>query len=1120
MKYIVFFLLLLFSVVQPARSQQTPTKNYIISRSYKQAGANANDVSKVVTQVQYLDGLGRPNQNVTVGQSPAGTDMVEPVEYDAAGRQVKQYLPFVATGNGSFKTNAIAEQAIWYSNNTAGLQTDPATPLDLNRAYNETIYQPSPLNRPSNTQGPGTRSPITYLSYGSNSASEINLFTYVPNSDIYQTISAGSYTAGTLYVTQRNDEDNLITLEFTDRQGRMVCKRVFASATDIVSTYYVYDKINQLRAVIQPQYSQAGQVPISEKLTNYAFLYDYDGKGRLIRKSVPSAGLTEYVYDNYDRAVLSRNAGQVARNVWAFTKFDVLNRPVLTGELGSAKPRSDWQTKYDAVTAHHENKTGVGETGYSLNLTSVAAETGFPQIADANVLTVTYYDDYNFPKPTGFEFAGSTGYPSSANTAVKSYVTGGKARILAGGSANAGEWKTNVIYYDAEYRTIQTVRDLYDMGTNPTERVSTQYRYDLAPTIAQQKTEQVVGSVAHSHEVVYTYDHADRLMLTKETINAGGKTKTAYTLAQQYNTFGQVKNRWFHAYSADQFKYRYRTDYLNNIRGWLTNVNTAYRAKLGEAERPFHKISLAYDNVNLPQSYSNGNISSMLIGGRDENEPAKGLLFTYDQANRLSEAKSVGGYLGTETGISYDLNGNILKLNRKGSAVDDLTYSYTGSGNRLKQITDASASNTGVKSGTSTFVYDANGNITTDGNRGAVITYNYLDLPKTIVVGGKTLTYDYDASGVKHKYAGDGITTKYAGIFEYDANNVFKRAATSTGQLVLNSDTLRFDYYLKDHLGNVRIVFTEIGEVIQQTDYYPFGLEIDRSIPIQGPAVRNPINRYNFLGKETQVATGYIDLQARFYDPLTGRFMQVDPETEGQLEFSPYHYSFNNPIRFSDPDGRFACCGGNPANLVLGQAQNAWNGVVQKVSDFAREATSGDPIASVNVSFGAQAGLKVGSYGLEVNAYSKELGSVNTNGEYKPGSSAETKGASINVGVLSGEVGKKLEQTAGSMDVKVGSMTLKSPTTTTTLEQSGSLSAFGFKLAEHSVTSSVTNGAGGQQIAPVRTKTNTSNLASYSKGEMKPSRSGNIGGSAVSAAVLIKFDIQVNMNKIKSLIGL
>jgi RHS repeat-associated protein len=99
--------------------------------------------------------------------------------------------------------------------------------------------------------------------------------------------------------------------------------------------------------------------------------------------------------------------------------------------------------------------------------------------------------------------------------------------------------------------------------------------------------------------------------------------------------------------------------------------------------------------------------------------------------------------------------------------------------------------------------------------------------------------------------------------------------------------------------------FDDKGKVLQQTDYYPFGLEIDRNDPAQTTAVRNGVNRYNFLGKETQVSTGYIDLQARFYDPAVGRFMAEDPETEGQLEFSPYHYSFDNPIRFSDPDGRW-----------------------------------------------------------------------------------------------------------------------------------------------------------------------------------------------------------------------
>jgi RHS repeat-associated protein len=80
-------------------------------------------------------------------------------------------------------------------------------------------------------------------------------------------------------------------------------------------------------------------------------------------------------------------------------------------------------------------------------------------------------------------------------------------------------------------------------------------------------------------------------------------------------------------------------------------------------------------------------------------------------------------------------------------------------------------------------------------------------------------------------------------------------------------------------------------------------LEIDRNTPVQTSVARNGINRYNFLGKETQVGTGYIDLQARFYDPTVGRFTTVDPLSEKMSGWSPYSYGFNNPLRFIDPSG-------------------------------------------------------------------------------------------------------------------------------------------------------------------------------------------------------------------------
>ena len=68
------------------------------------------------------------------------------------------------------------------------------------------------------------------------------------------------------------------------------------------------------------------------------------------------------------------------------------------------------------------------------------------------------------------------------------------------------------------------------------------------------------------------------------------------------------------------------------------------------------------------------------------------------------------------------------------------------------------------------------------------------------------------------------------------------------------------------------------------------------------------VNKYQFLNREKQPETGYMDLMRRFYDPTVGRFMQVDPVTETQEHYSTYHYGWNNPILQSDPNGDCPNC--------------------------------------------------------------------------------------------------------------------------------------------------------------------------------------------------------------------
>ena len=116
----------------------------------------------------------------------------------------------------------------------------------------------------------------------------------------------------------------------------------------------------------------------------------------------------------------------------------------------------------------------------------------------------------------------------------------------------------------------------------------------------------------------------------------------------------------------------------------------------------------------------------------------------------------------------------------------------------------------------------------------------------------------------------------------------------------------RVEYYHLDTLGSVRAITNEQGEVIARHDFLPFGEEWSSA------GGTNPVDRRLFTGKERDAELDLDYFGARYQRAGLGRFTTVDPAQRAMLgladpqRWNRYAYAKNNPLRFVDPDGRWA----------------------------------------------------------------------------------------------------------------------------------------------------------------------------------------------------------------------
>ena len=316
------------------------------------------------------------------------------------------------------------------------------------------------------------------------------------------------------------------------------------------------------------------------------------------------------------------------------------------------------------------------------------------------------------------------------------------------------------------------------------------------------------------------------------------------------------------------------------------------------------KITQKYKNnslVNYEYSYDgNGNITEVKRNG------TKIAQYGYDGLNQITN------YADSTTGIfarfNYDNSGNITKINiyklkQNGWIPSDLisvkTYTYSDT-NWKDKLTEYNGTN---------ITYDESGNPLSYRDGMSFAWENGRNL-KTVSTGSNTITMQYDSEGLRtqKKYNDERINYYYdnnknltgmdaSGIvlfFHYDSN----------GNVIAMSRYGNKYYYVKNLQGDIEKIVDSSGKTVVTYTYDVFGKIISQTDTSDCDLAN--INPFRYRGYVYDSETGLYYLKSRYYDPVTGRFLNADMYCDTQSNIfgtNMFAYCNNNWVNQIDPEG-------------------------------------------------------------------------------------------------------------------------------------------------------------------------------------------------------------------------
>ena len=336
-------------------------------------------------------------------------------------------------------------------------------------------------------------------------------------------------------------------------------------------------------------------------------------------------------------------------------------------------------------------------------------------------------------------------------------------------------------------------------------------------------------------------------------------------------------------------------------------------------------LGLSYDDAGniATVTYPGGLVVSSAYNGR--NQPTSisfggnTLTLAYDNAGNLTGETRSNGVVSV---FGYDAAKRLTGVSHKkgASVVADLVYTRDSAGQIIAEtgtwplaprlagqnVTAAYNDADGITTwGTGTVGYDADGNLTVaTGPRALNATYDPENRPTSLNLGGKTRTYVYDGLGNRVRIqvgaALRNLHHDHLGrvVFETNASGQVTANYIYAGNRLVASGTLSggFVFHHQDKTGNTLALTDASGATVGKYAYGPFG-----AVTNQVGAVTTPFTYAGTYGVMDD-GDGLFFMKNRYYDAITGRFLQRDPiGFAGGVNL--YRYAGNNPISRIDPLG-------------------------------------------------------------------------------------------------------------------------------------------------------------------------------------------------------------------------